>query len=69
MAKSSNIDIIKFNIKQQIKEKNKTIEEVCKVLGRSRYHISKLQDGTPIHKIIDIAYAIGCEPSELFKGL
>ena len=69
MAKNSNIDIIKFNIKQKIKEKNKTVEEVCKLLGRSRFHISKLQDGTPIHKIIDIAHAIGCDTAELFKGL
>lgn len=63
-----NLDAIKRNIKAQAKEKNKTIEQICKELGYYRDHINKMQNPSA-GKLIDIANAIGCTPSELLKGI
>ena len=59
---------LKQNIKDQIKAKGKTIEEVCKILGYHRDHINKLENPSA-GKLIDIARIINCEPSEFFKGI
>ena len=62
------IKIIKDNIKQELKSRNKNINDLCKAMKTNRNYISMLKDNTPISKIINIAHAIGCEPSELLKG-
>lgn len=62
-----NLEAIKRNIKAKAKEKNKTIEQICKALGYYRDHINKMQNPSA-GKLIDIAHAIGCEPTELLKG-
>ena len=62
------IKIIKDNIKQELKHRNKNINDLCKAMKTNRNYISMLKDNTPVNKIIKIAHAIGCEPSELLKG-
>lgn len=63
------INIIKANIKFQLKIRNKTIQNLCKQLGRKRSYIYLMTDNVSAIKIIQIAHAIGCEPSDLFKDL
>ena len=60
---------IKFNIKQELKKQNKTVGKLCKEMRVNINYISQLKDRTPVNKIVDIAHAIGCEPSDLLKGL
>ena len=62
------IKVIKENIKQELKTRNKSIQSFCKGLGVERNYISQLREHTPVSKIIKIAHSIGCEPSELLKG-
>ena len=59
---------LKQNIKDQIKAKGKTIEEICKTLGYHRDHINKLENPSA-GKLIDIARIINCETSEFFKSI
>lgn len=63
------ISVIKANIKQQIKEHNTTAIKVCEMLHEDRRYLWRMTDKVQAAKIIRIANAIGCEPSELFKGL
>ena len=63
------IKIIKDNIKQELKARNKNINDLCKVMKVNRNYISMLKDNTPASKIVRIAHAVGCTPSDLFKGI
>lgn len=63
------ISVIKANIKQQIKENKTTAINVCNILHEDRRYIWRMTDKVQAAKIVRIAHAIGCEPSELFKGL
>ncbi len=60
---------LKLNIKRLIKEKGLTIKEVCKRLNSDRMFIYRITDEVKLKKIIRIANAIGCSPSELLAGL
>lgn len=61
-----NIDQLKYNINVERKKRNKSIQDICNTLGKSRYWISKLSNPR-MNTIIDIAYAIGCKPFELWQ--
>ena len=63
------IKVIKENIKQELKSRNKSIQSFCKGLGVERNYISQLREHTPVSKIIKIAQAIGCTTSDLLKGI
>lgn len=64
----TDLSILKGNIKELTKNNGKTIAYVCKVLGYHRDHINKIENPSA-GKLIDIAAAIGCPPSELLKGI
>ena len=63
------IGIIKNNIKREIKARGLTTEKVCKALGKDRRYIYRTTDKIKVCKLLDIANAIGCDVSELLKGL
>ena len=60
---------LKFNIKTQIKQKGLTTKEVCERLNSDRLYIYRMTDEVKLIKIINIANAIGCSPSDLLNGL
>lgn len=60
--------LLKRNIKELTKTNGKTIADICKVLGYHRDHINRMENPSA-GKLIDIAHAIGCTPSDLFKGV
>lgn len=60
--------ILKRNIKELTKTNGKTIAYVCEALGYHRDHINKIENPSA-GKLINIANAIGCTPSDLFKGI
>ena len=64
----TNIQTIKENIKEQLKQRGSNIKTLCSILKTDRLYIYRMTDRAPIEKIINIAHAIGCEPSELLKG-
>lgn len=63
------IDIVKENIKTEIKQRGLTVEKVCKILGQDRKFIYRITDRVPLEKIVQIATAIGCRPADLLKGI
>lgn len=63
------IEIIKKNIKIQSKKNGLTIQSLCKVLRKDRNYINRITNEVKLNKIISIANAIGCTPSELLEGL
>ena len=63
------IEIVKKNIKEQIKTKGMTAQEVCKIMNVSDKFIYRMTDEVKANKIIRIAQAIGCTASELLKGI
>ena len=63
------IEIIKRNIRKEIRDRQKKTSDVCKMLGKSRNFINTLTDSSGIIKIQTISKAIGCNISDLFKGL
>lgn len=63
------IEIVKKNIKEQIKAKGMTAQEVCKIMSVSDKFIYRMTDEVKASKIVRIANAIGCTPSDLFKGI
>ena len=73
MYKSRNdrnmIEIVKKNIKEQIKAKGMTAQEVCKIMNVSDKFIYRMTDEVKANKIIRIAQAIGCTASDLLKGI
>ena len=60
---------VKQNIKEQLKQSNMTIQELCKLMRKDRKYIYRITDEVKLNKIIEIAKYIGCNPSELLKGL
>lgn len=60
---------LKRNIKATAKKYGTTIGEVCNRMNKDRLFIYRITDKVSLQKIIEIARAIGCEPSELLKGL
>ena len=63
------IEQVKQNIKEQLKQSNMTIQELCKLMRKDRRYIYYITDEVKLNKIIEIAKYIGCNPSELLKGL
>ena len=63
------IEQVKQNIKEQLKQSNMTTQELCKLMRKDRRYIYYITDEVKLNKIVEIAKYIGCEPSELLKGL
>ena len=63
------IEQVKSNIKEQLKTSNMTIQELCKLMRKDRRYIYYMTDEVKLNKIIEISKYIGCNPSELIKGL
>ena len=60
---------VKNNIKEQLKASNMTTQELCKLMKKDRKYIYRITDEVKLNKIIEIAKYIGCNPSDLLKGL
>jgi Helix-turn-helix. len=60
---------LKFNIKREIKQRGLTVAEVCSRLKSDRMYISRITEEVKLNKVIRIANAIGCSPSDLLVGL
>ena len=60
---------VKSNIKEQLKQSNMTIQELCKLMRKDRRYIYYMTDEVKLNKIIEISKYIGCNPSDLLKGL
>ena len=60
---------VKSNIKEQLKQSNMTIQELCRLMRKDRKYIYRITDEVKLNKIVEIAKYIGCNPSELLKGL
>ncbi len=63
------IEQVKQNIKEQLKQSNMTIQELCKLMRKDRRYIYYITDEVKLKKIVEIAQYIGCNPSDLLKGL
>ena len=63
------IEQVKQNIKEQLKISNMTTQELCRLMRKDRRYIYYMTDEVKLNKIIEISKYIGCEPSELLKGL
>ena len=63
------IEQVKQNIKEQLKTSKMTIQELCKLMRKDRKYIYRITDEVKLNKIVEIAKYIGCNPSELLKGL
>ena len=63
------IEQVKQNIKEQLKLSNMTILELCKLMRKDRRYIYYMTDEVKLNKIIEISKYIGCNPSDLLKGL
>ena len=63
------IEQVKQNIKEQLKISNMTILELCKLMRKDRRYIYYMTDEVKLNKIIEISKYIGCNPSDLLKGL
>ena len=63
------IEQVKQNIKEQLKMSNMTILELCKLMRKDRRYIYYITDEVKLNKIVEIAKYIGCNPSDLLKGL
>ena len=63
------IEQVKQNIKEQLKQSNMTTQELCKLMRKDRRYIYYITDEVKLKKIIEIAKYIGCNPSDLLKGL
>ena len=57
------------NIKKELKERNKTVADLCKDMRVNKNYINQLTDRTNISKLKRIADAIGCDLSSLFVGV
>ena len=63
------IEQVKQNIKEQLKTSDMTILELCKLMRKDRKYIYRITEEVKLKKIVEIAQYIGCNPSELLKGL
>ena len=57
------------NIKNELKERNKTISDLCKDMRVNKNFINQLTDRTNISKLKRISASIGCDLSDLFVGV
>ena len=58
-----------LRIKEVIKEKGLSVQEVAEKMGITRVGLSQHINGNPSVEVLDrIAYAIGVEPWEFFKS-
>ena len=60
---------VKSNIKEQLKQSNMTIQELCKLMCKDRKYIYRITEEVKLKKIVEISKYIGCNPSELLKDL
>ena len=60
---------VKSNIKEQLKQSNMTTQELCKLMRKDRKYIYRITDEVKLNKIVETAKYIGCNPSDLLKGL
>ena len=60
---------VKQNIKEQLKQSNMTIQELCKLMRKDRKYIYRITEEVKLKKIVEISKYIGCNPSELLKDL
>ena len=60
---------VKQNIKEQLKTSNMTIQELCRMMRKDRKYIYRITEEVKLKKIVEISKYIGCNPSELLKGL
>ena len=63
------IEQVKINIKEQLRASNMTIQQLCKLMRKDRKYIYRITNEVKLKKIIEIAQYIGCNPSDLLKGL
>ena len=63
------IEQVKQNIKEQLKISNMTTQELCRLMRKDRRYIYYMTDEVKLNKILEIAKYIGCNPSDLLKGL
>ena len=63
------IEQVKSNIKEQLKQSNMTTQELCKLMRKDRRFIYYITEEVKLKKIVEIAQYIGCNPSDLLKGL
>lgn len=61
--------ILIVNIKRELKHRGSNIGELCKAMGVNRNYINQIGDNVGVKKMVSIAHAIGCTPSELFNDL
>ena len=57
------------NIKKELKERNKTVTDLCKDMRVNKNFINQLTDRTNISKLKKISDAIGCDLANLFAGV
>ena len=57
------------NIKKELKERNKTVSDLCKDMRVNKNFINQLTDRTNVSKLKRISDAIGCNLSNLFEDL
>ena len=62
-------DKIIENVKRELKERQSSINKLCRTLGVNRNYINQLRDNTPVSKLKRISDAIGCDLSNLFVGV
>ena len=63
------IEQVKQNIKEQLKISNMTTQELCRLMRKDRRYIYYMTEEVKLNKVVEIAKYIGCNPSELLKGL
>lgn len=63
------INQVKQNIKNELKQSNMTMQELCKLMRKDRKYIYRITDEVKLNKIIEIAKYIGCTPSDLLQGV
>ena len=63
------IEQVKQNIKEQLRQSNMTTLELCRLMHKDRRYIYYITNEVKLKKIVEIAKYIGCNPSELLKGL
>ena len=57
------------NIKKELKERNKTVADLCKDMRVNKNYINQLTSHTNISKLKKISDAIGCDFVNLFVGV
>lgn len=63
------IEIIKENIKNELKDRNIKVKDLCKELRVGKNYINYMTDEVKLNKIVDIANHIGCKAEDLIIGI